>query len=172
MFLYHMWVPGTAGSGWNRSERKVDFPIRVYTNTARKGLKPFTLPGDLSARSPSTVHPSGGRCASPPWTQGPSPGAFGPHARAVTAISCDRRPRTTLLVTCALQPVAPRKAQILRSKSLNIDLSLPVRPRLAVASFQRCSHGAVRAAATLDEALSSNLPEPCRKTFVKYQCII
>ena len=65
--------------------------------------------------------------------------------------------RTTLLGSFALQPVGPRKAQILRSKSLNIDLSLPVRPRLAVASFQRCSHGAVRAAATLDEGLSPNL---------------
>ena len=111
----------------------------------------------MSARSPRTVHPSGGRRASPPWTQGPSPGAFGPHARAVTAISWDRRPRTTFLGTFALQPVGPRKAQKNHSKTLNIDLSLPDRPRLAVVSFQRYSHGAVRAAATLDEALSPNL---------------
>ena len=92
-----------------------------------------------------------------PWTQGTSPGAFGPHARAVTAISWDRRPRTTFLGTFALQPVGPRKAQKNHSKTLNIDLSLPDRPRLAVVSFQPYSHGAVRAAATLDEALSSNL---------------
>ena len=95
------------------------------------------IPGGGKGFSPCTVHPSGGRRASPPWTQGTSPGAFGPHARAVTAISWDRRPRTTFLGTFALQPVGPRKAQKNHSKTLNIDLSLPDRPRLAVVSTSK-----------------------------------
>ena len=134
---------------WGHPQRE-----QKITSSPLTGVLSFCL---LSARSPCTVHPSGGRRASPPWTQGTSPGAFGPHARAVTAISWDQRPRTTFLGTFALQPVGPRKAQKKHSKTLNIDLSLPDRPRLAVVSFQRYSHGAVRAAATLDEALSPNL---------------
>ena len=52
----------------------------------------------------------------------------------VTAISFDRRPRTTLFRTFALQPAVPRKVHFSRSKSLNVDLSLPVLPQLAVVS--------------------------------------
>ena len=50
MFLYHMWVPGTAGGAWIGVSQKLVFAVIIYDNVARKGLK-FPLGGFYSYNS-------------------------------------------------------------------------------------------------------------------------
>jgi len=135
---------------------------------ARRGTERVNPPfprhaGDFVARPVHAVYPPSVHCESPPRPPGSSPGALGPHGRALRCICLDQTSAATGFRTFAGLQVGRLKAQFFHTKTLNIDLSLSDRPQKRSAQSVRIPAGTGQARACLDKVLSMALKPAAKR---------